>query len=270
VVTQPGLACRLALRAKADRRAWLVVSARPCNPEGISFIHRISLNESRDQWLINRRHRVHFGEPAELYAASDYAHGDVAGRLFRVKQRRTIVCDVGLATAAVLFEIHGGSREVVFHVPLRKERKWPAVTRDACSSADLWADALKDACRLQVPDERMQFLYEAALRTVILHSPGDVYPGPFTYKRFWFRDAAFIINALLATNQYDRVERAINRFPQLQTALGFFHSQDGEWDSNGAAIWLLDRFRRLSGRPLSRELIRAVEKGASKDRSKNN
>ena len=197
VVTQPDLACRLTLRAKADRRAWLVVSARPCNPEGISFIHRISLNEDRDQWSINRRHRVHFGEPAELYAASDYAHGDVIDRLFRAKQRRTIVCDVGMATAAVLFEIHGGSREVVFHVPLREKRKWPAAAKETRSSSDLWAEELKHACRLQVPDERMQFLYDAALRTVILHSPDDVYPGPFTYKRFWFRDAAFILHAML-------------------------------------------------------------------------
>src|SRR5690606_8525803 len=70
-VTQPDLACRLSLRARADRRAWLVVSARPCNPEGISFIHRISLDETHTQWRVNRRHSVHFSEPADLYAASD-------------------------------------------------------------------------------------------------------------------------------------------------------------------------------------------------------
>jgi len=29
----------------------------------------------------------------------------------------------------------------------------------------------------------------------VLHSPCEVYPGPYTYKRFWFRDAAFIIHS---------------------------------------------------------------------------
>ena len=30
----------------------------------------------------------------------------------------------------------------------------------------------------------------AALRTVLLLSPREIYAGPYTYKRFWFRDAA--------------------------------------------------------------------------------
>ncbi len=262
VVTQPRLACRLALRAKADGRAWLAVSARPCNPEGISFIHRISLSESRDRWSINRRHRVHFGAPAELYAASDYAHGDVIGRLFRVKQRRTIVCDVGMATAAVLFEIRGGFREVAFHVPLQKERKWTGATGGTRSGADLWADELKHACRLRVPDERMQFLYEAALRTVILHSPGDVYAGPFTYKRFWFRDAAFIVHAMLCAGLSERVGRAIERFFPRQTTTGYFRSQEGEWDANGEVLWILRRFCELTGQAPPSRWARPVARAA--------
>lgn len=262
VVTQPGLACRLTLRANADRRAWLVVSARPCNPEGISFIHRISLNESRDQWSIDRRYRVYFSEPAELYAASNYTRGDVIDRLLRVKQRRTIVCDVGMATAAVLFEIHGGSREVVIHVPLQKKRKWPAAAKGTRSSADQWADELKYACRLDVPDEHVQFLYEAALRTVILHSPDDVYAGPFTYKRFWFRDAAFIIHAMLCAGLSGRAAQTIERFFPRQTATGYFRSQEGEWDANGEVLWVLRRFCELTGQTPPQQWARPITRAA--------
>jgi hypothetical protein len=263
VVTTPSLACRLRFRARADRRAWLVVSARPCNPEGISFVHRISLNEKKVRWRINRRHRVYFEEPAERYAASDYPHGDVLGRLFRAKQKRTLACEVGMVTAAALFEIQGGSREVTVHVPLEKGRKWPDPTPGARPASELWADELKTACRLSVPDERMQFLYGAALRTVILHSPGDVYPGPFTYKRFWFRDAAFIIHALLCAGLTERARRALERFFPRQTATGYFRSQEGEWDANGEVLWILRRFCELSGQAPPAPWSRAVSRAAN-------
>ena len=117
-------------------------------------------------------------------------------------------------------------------------------------------------CKLETPDQRVNFLFDAAVRNIILHAPGEVYPGPYTYKRFWFRDAAFILHALLVTNQIERVRRAIDRFPQLQTSLGYFHSQDGEWDSNGAAIWLVNRYRELSGLSLDDKLVEAVARGA--------
>src|SRR6185503_4016211 len=92
-----------------------------------------------------------------------------------------------------------------------------------------------------------QFLYESALRTLVLHSPGDVYPGPYTYKRFWFRDAAFILNAMLCVGLKSRVEKVLDRFPSRQTPLGHFLSQDGEWDSNGQALWILARYCRCTG-----------------------
>ncbi len=262
VVTQPDLACRLSLRARADRRAWLVVSARPCNPEGISFIHRIHLTEAKNQWRIDRRHQVCFSEPADRYAASNYPRGDVLGRLLHVKPKRTLVCDVGMATAAALFEICDGVREVTVHVPLEKGRKWPDPTPRARVASELWADELKTACRLHVPDERMQSLYDAALRTVILHAPSDVYPGPFTYKRFWFRDAAFILHAMLCAGLSERASHAIERFFPRQTAGGYFRSQEGEWDANGEVLWILRRFCELTGQTPPQHWLRPVARAA--------
>ena len=93
-----------------------------------------------------------------------------------------------------------------------------------------WANSLLDVCRLRIPDKWFQFLYDAGLHTLILHGADDIYPGPYTYKRFWFRDAAFILNALLCAGFIERVERALDRFPDRQTSTGYFRSQDGEWD----------------------------------------
>src|SRR5262249_60296785 len=104
--------------------------------------------------------------------------------------------------------------------------------------------------------------FDAAVRSLVLHSPGDVYSGPFTYKRFWFRDAAFILDALLAVGLADRAGRCIAGFPSRQDGRGYFRSQEGEWDSNGAALWIVDRHRRLTGTALSPDLTGAVAKGA--------
>jgi hypothetical protein len=78
-------------------------------------------------------------------------------------------------------------------------------------------------------------------------SPDDVYPGPGTYRRFWFRDAAFMINALLCCGLRRRARRALERFPQRQNLMGYFLSQNGEWDSNGQALWIMRRWCRLTG-----------------------
>jgi hypothetical protein len=129
----------------------------------------------------------------------------------------------------------------------------------AKNSRDIsWADCLVGQCRLKISDQLFQQLYDAALRTLVLHSPKDVYPGPFTYKRFWFRDAAFIINGLLCCGLIDRAERAINQFAGRQTAGGYFLSQEGEWDSNGEALWIMRRFIEITGKPLQPEWIRPI------------
>ena len=115
---------------------------------------------------------------------------------------------------------------------------------------------------LRIGDERMQQLYDAALSTLVLHSPDEVYPGPFTYKRFWFRDAVFILNVLLSLGGVDRTRRTLRHFAPRQRRDGYFLSQEGEWDSNGEAIWMYERFAALTGEALPTEWLNATAKGA--------
>jgi hypothetical protein len=139
-------------------------------------------------------------------------------------------------------------------IPL-ESRNRPAKPRPS------WTEALRGAAAARLPDARLQFLYDAALRTLVLHSPGEVYPGPYTYKRFWFRDAAFILHALLCAGFTDRVERVLDTFPSRQKASGFFHSQEGEWDANGEALWIMHRFCQLAGRPPKSAWRQAIRRG---------
>jgi hypothetical protein len=96
---------------------------------------------------------------------------------------------------------------------------------------------------------------------MILHSPKEVYPGPFIYRRFWFRDAAFILHALLCVGLKERVRRALDCFRSRQTAQGYFLSQEGEWDSNGEALWIMRQYCEMTGNVPPEEWKDSIKKG---------
>jgi hypothetical protein len=250
--------CKLRLRACVEGDVWLILALRPYNPEGISFIHEISLSDERKIWTIDQNQRVEFSRPVSHHQVSDYRKGDVFIHLHDRTELKAGRCDIGMATAAALFPITtGAADEVTVSIPLPlPERPTEPLVRDA------WSREQQDTCKLICPEPRYQFLYDAAVTSLILHSPDDVYPGPFTYKRFWFRDSAFIIHALLCVGLKRRAERALARFPERQTVLGYFRSQDGEWDSNGQVLWILQRYFELTGEPFDPNWKGSVQKGA--------
>jgi hypothetical protein len=248
--------CRMRL-CGSDTAGWLVVAIRPVNPEGVSFIHTIRREEAQAALTINHLATVRFDRMPDRVCMSNYRKGDVLQRLGPDAEASSVCCDVGLATAAVLYRLgQDGTAEVSasLGLPLPKAAEQAALTS--------WQDSLRGVCRLDVPDGRIRFLFDAAAHNLVLHSPGEVYPGPYTYKRFWFRDAAFILNALLALGLVSRVRRCLNSFPDRQTAHGYFRSQEGEWDSNGEAIWVMDRYRRCSGEALPNALLKSALRGA--------
>src|SRR3972149_4660271 len=249
--------CRIKMEAGAACAAWAVIALRPYNPEGVSFIHQVELSSDRKVWSIDRKHVVKFDSEADRHHISHYKKGDVYIHLRDLDDEMTGKCAVGMITAAALFRLEPGRpRTIIADIPLTEDN---ARNKVVCGQ---WGRALANSCKLDIPDERMQFLYDSALRTLILHSPDDVYPGPYTYKRFWFRDAAFIIHGLLCAGLIDRAERAIDRFPARQNMLGYFHSQDGEWDSNGEALWIMCRFCEFTACAPKHEWQKSIVNGA--------
>jgi hypothetical protein len=255
--------CVLTLRGRADTPAWLVLALRPANTEGISFINDVVLSPDRQAWVVNDEQSVAFSAPAERHLVSDYDHGDVALHLKQAyageapHERGKGSCDRGMVTAAALFAIpEGGERIVTARIPLFHASTASVLAENA------WPELRAGACTLQCSDRTYQELYDTAITSLILHSPGDVYPGPSTYRRFWFRDAVYIIHALLCVGLEARAARALSRFPERQTTLGYFRSQEGEWDSNGEVLWILHRYQQLSGKKLTADWHNVIARGA--------
>ncbi|ODS24491.1 hypothetical protein AB835_03350 [Candidatus Endobugula sertula] len=265
--------CYLDMTAIVEQPGYLAVVLRPYNPEGISFIHTINVSGDRCQWIVNNSETIVFDRPIEKQQLSDYRKGDVYSLLKREKRLGdqsfpfpfSHQCDIGLLTAAALFSLttsQGNHFRV--KIPLSDSTiaaaKGTAI-RPGISANQLWQQKLHTTCQLKIPNKKMQFLYDSALRTLLLHTVDAVYPGPYTYKRFWYRDATFIIYALLCAGLTARAERALDYFPSQQTHKGYFHSQEGEWDSNGQVLWIFSLFCQFTGKPMKVKWQSAVNKG---------
>ncbi len=252
--------CVFKVSAATEVPAWLAVALRPFNPEGVSEVEHVALLDQGKTWLVNKKQRIHFSETPEGEHLSSYAEGDVYQKICRSRSCLTTLpsqkemhCNAGMASASALFSIKpSDSRQVEVRIPFESKL---AAGNPAAGAR--WTEALAGHARLQIQDTQAQFVYDAAIRTLVLHTPEtDAFPGPYTYKHFWFRDAVFILHALLVCNLTKRVEKILDHFPARQKLTGYFCSQEGEWDSNGQVLWIFKRFC---------ELTRTAPKAAWKD-----
>ncbi len=258
--------CKIIYEAQAPFSASLFICIRPYNPEGVSFINSIERLLKEEGWHINNQIDVTLKSEPWGYIFSNYQLGDILTQFSSSSlneiphEQMKVNCSVGMATSAAIYKLlPHRSQEVTVEIPLAKE---------PIKLTSTWSDHLQGSCVLRIPDKFLQSLYETALITLILHTPGDVYPGPYTYKRFWFRDASFILYAMLASNLTRNVEKILLSYPKRQTPLGYFKSQDGEWDSNGQALWIMERYCSMTGKSVPDELLKSIEMGVEWIKSK--
>jgi hypothetical protein len=259
VVIEGEPVCNIEIDADCDEPAWIVVALRPYNPEGVSFIDRVSLNNLCNQWLVDGEKIIEFSRAADRHHVSNFHLGDVRLHFGKMNDEQQGECNVGMLTAAAMFELDKSNNvgNVSVSINLLQNHHGTATVKGTS-----WSEHLQSTCKLQIPDQTFQGLYDIALSTLLLHSSEDIYPGPYTYKRFWFRDAVFVIHALLCAGLIKRAELAIDRFSSRQDLSGYFHSQEGEWDSNGQVLWILHRYCQLTGLPPKAQWLRMIKRGA--------
>lgn len=248
----------------SGEKSWLVVSFRPYNPEGVCFIHSAQMLKSSPGWKINNKDIIHFDTQPDHHAFSYYRRGDVYSTLFAdTDHAKETYCTVGMATGAALFRLQPNhEKSVILDIPLQAHETNPPSKQYVFLAEKTWKENLSDNCQLNIPDKHFQFLYETAVRTLILHTPKETYPGPYTYRHFWFRDAAFILYAMTTIGLTERAKRTLDCFPKRQNKFGYFLSQDGEWDSNGEALWIFQKFCQLTNTPPSQTWLSSIRKGA--------
>lgn len=253
--------------ASGPENTKLAVTLRPYNPEGIQFIEDIQYDNRAQGFTVNKKTQIKLGTAPERIKFSNYDHGDVIHHLHESSDDSGCHCPVGMATGAALFHLsalrdpHDQPVPLQLKIPLDEELRWE--TDEKPDTSVHWRDIVSQTARLRIPDEKIQFLYDGAVRTLILLSARQIVPGPYTYFRFWFRDACLMIHALLAAGLTDRARKLLEEFPRQQKLSGYFQSQEGEWDSNGQVLWILDRFEQLTGEQFDDDMRRAVRRGAT-------
>lgn len=244
----------------------VALGIRPYNPEGLAVVERIGLVDTTV--TVDGRPALLLPKRPQRLAASTFHDGDVAGIVTSgaagTELPRDLRCEAGLATGAFLFPLaHTATLRVA--VPLdaeRRTRRRGLVRRRVARGPDLPAN-LPDSdavvrgwqaqtgsrgLRLVLPEGRLASAIEANRRYLLLfHEGADVVPGPFTYHRFWFRDAAYLLGALDRYGFHRESEEVIAGFAARQRVDGFFFSQRQEWDANGAALHAMAEHWRLTG-----------------------
>ena len=240
-------------------------AVRPYNPEGLAVVERIGIHD-RTVTVDGRPALLFARRPARM-AGSTFHDGDVVGAVVRGEAGDTLPehlrCDVGLAQAVFLFPLpHTATIQVA--VPLSAERRTrrtglarrrvarlpelPATLPSAADVARGWDAHSRRGMRLDLPPGRLAEAIEANRRYLLLfHDREDVTPGPYTYHRFWFRDAAFIVTALDRYGYHKEAAEVVGHFPDRQRVDGYFFSQRQEWDANGAALFAMAEHWRLTG-----------------------
>lgn len=242
----------------------LAAAVRPYNPEGLAVVEQIELHDSTV--LVDGRPAIHLPKRPQQMAASTFRGGDVANAVMRGETSNALPgdarCEAGLAQAAFLFPL-AHRATIRFSIPLTPARRTrrPTLKRRRLRSADApqspppadvvargWRAQTERDARLVLPPGRIADAVEASRRSLLLFHHGDeVTPGPYTYHRFWFRDAAYLLLAMDRYGFHAEASEVIRSFPARQRVDGFFFSQRQEWDANGAAIFSMAEHARLTG-----------------------
>ncbi|NDV61786.1 hypothetical protein G0Q06_04920 [Puniceicoccales bacterium CK1056] len=240
---------RTSIQVTARQSGRLILSIRPCNPEGVQFIESVGFSNDGYRLDVGKSQHVQFARsPDELYT-SNYEEGDVLRQIQSGLETHKCDCEAGLATAAAAYRINEGeTQEFSYSIPIIEESSGSLLHKSPeRTKASDWTPHMAGWAKLQVPSGRFVEIFESSKRTLALLSQTDILPGPYTYRRFWFRDACLIGNALLGLGQDETVRKSLSFFHNRQHLDGYFHSQEGEWDSNGQVLWLARQYELLSG-----------------------
>jgi hypothetical protein len=247
------------------------VAVRPFNPEGVSPIHRIEYRPSK-QIIIDQCLGVVFAEEPRAVFCSNSEKGDVVNllrqqnfqRLYEengnILEKKSISCAIGLAHAVAVFPLKllPGERHSIHYSTalgpkeelrlLRPRAAWRVSFENRLERQQThWVKERSLGAQIILTDESMQKVFDANVLTLLqLHDGKSISPGPYLYHHFWFRDAAPMLYALDRLGFHKRVRQVIDAFPERQRSDGFFRGPDGEWDSNGEALWIVDQHVKLT------------------------
>jgi hypothetical protein len=255
-------------------------AVRPVNPEGFAVVERIALHDRTV--TVDGRPALFLPKRPAVMAGRTYADGDSAELIVNGQAGDHLPdplrCEVGLAQAAFVFPLpHATTLRVA--LPLvsehrtrrrglarRRVERLPRLPASLPSGEDAargWQAQTARGLRLELPAGQLADTVAANRRLLLLfHTGAEVHPGPYTYNRFWFRDAAYLLRALDWYGYHEEAAEVLRSYPERQHIDGFFFSQRQEWDANGCALFAMaEHWRVTRDRELLHALAPSIDRG---------
>ncbi len=286
--------CIVRVKAEARRgpKLKLVIAIRPylVNPfagtASTGFVQSIRFDPDSRLAMVNDSIPIIFDGRAERFVTSVLSkEGDISSVLRLAKEGgdTEVRHEVGHAMGAVIFPVEFSATKnewsTALRIPLQPMKRKADLDRVRMASAAeqeeavtlFWEQRLKSAPRLQLPDKDFGNAYYASLAYILISmDKGMLHPGPLAYNYFWYRDGAYMTNALLQAGFANLVRPIMKVFMKPQLATGEFPSifdrhykglGPHEWDAQGQALFTLAQYYRYTrDKPLVKQYWSSVVK----------
>jgi len=260
---------------------------RPYNNEGITLIKKLDFRNNGDIYINDRLAAVILQIPSGI-TTSSLSRGDVKWFFDEAKGNGKIsdyrVSRVGMATGICVYHVtlkpgQTAAFEVRLPVDTKiikklNKKKFAAAYSEQVRTGNYdallhehitkWQHKTQSGLSISVPDQNVQDCFNANKAFMLMFYDNTyITPGPSIYHSFWFRDAAYLLNALDKLGFHKETSNILSTFRKRILVNGFFLSQRGEWDSNGQAIWtLMEHYRLTNDTNFLQENYGIIKRGA--------
>jgi len=246
--------------SKRKQKLNVFICIRPYNVEGIAPVHSIHFDKKNNLWKADDFNALYLTSLHTTSFCSNEINGDIWNRRNEMKHSTSATCEKGLCHSASKYSYEIEAEEMInldFVLPMIDRKKMEVLDWFDNTIFDYekakkrfenkWSRFTSDKMKIHLPDHELNLLTEKCINYQSVFSQEEsIAPGFFIYNDFWFRDSAYLLHVLLKTGQFASVKAVLKTYPQHQHSDGFFESQEGEWDSNGEALWIVGQYYRYT------------------------
>jgi len=258
-----GVYLKYNFKSKKDGFCKLFFLIRPFNPESFIPIFKIEIKDNK-VFANSNPSLIPLTEGYKFILFDD--EHDITD--YKVVNENIVKSKYGLITGGLFYEFNiKKDEEKSFEIFLPQENYYPLELKfDKAkeNKISFMKNERENELIIEVPDENINRIFNSNkiyLKSLI--NSEYITPGPLTYKKFWFRDSAYMIPALMKIGDLKRSRKIIDYFKKKIKKDGYFQSQVGEWDSNGQAIFTISQYYNLTeDKEFLKEFYPYIKKGA--------
>jgi hypothetical protein len=113
---------------------------------------------------------------------------------------------------------------------------------------DFWKELVAQGAHISVPClKATRALLASHVCQLLALDRGEIHAGEGFYDVFYIRDGAYQVMEFEEASFLDIARRALDSYLSHQRADGRFESQQGQFDANGQAVWVLWQYYKITG-----------------------